>query len=115
MWRQVLRYKDGQKYDAHWDQFDNPEIHKVPPSRGHACRHAVGGGQGEAVGFDASHDQSTQRPYLRGACSPSVPAWVAVEVGAARGSDDETAGAAVVDASRHGGVRPHARWPLDCC
>ncbi|KAK3236653.1 hypothetical protein CYMTET_53221 [Cymbomonas tetramitiformis] len=26
---QVLRYTDGQKYDAHWDQFDNPVVHKV--------------------------------------------------------------------------------------
>mmetsp|Transcript_22472 Transcript_22472/g.42798 ORF Transcript_22472/g.42798 Transcript_22472/m.42798 type:complete len:249 (+) Transcript_22472:43-789(+) len=26
---QVLRYADGQKYDAHWDQFDNPVAQKV--------------------------------------------------------------------------------------
>ncbi|KAK3250164.1 hypothetical protein CYMTET_40448 [Cymbomonas tetramitiformis] len=26
---QVLRYTDGQKYDAHWDQFDNPVVHKA--------------------------------------------------------------------------------------
>jgi len=25
---QVLRYENGQKYDAHWDQFDNPVVHK---------------------------------------------------------------------------------------
>jgi len=31
--RQVLRYNDGQKYDAHWDWFDDP-VHKKPNSTG---------------------------------------------------------------------------------
>ena len=25
---QILRYQDGQKYDAHWDWFDDPVHHK---------------------------------------------------------------------------------------
>jgi hypothetical protein len=28
---QVLRYNDGQKYDAHWDWFDDP-VHSTPNS-----------------------------------------------------------------------------------
>jgi len=84
----VLRYKDGQKYDAHWDQFDNPEIHKVPPLCGYWL-HAGSGGVGEKP-----HTINRPRgPCLRRSlpCPPSPPAWVAVGGGAARGSDDETA------------------------